>query len=612
LLNIFFNPQVKQTNNIDKRQANTSRVSFCGTEDSFVKTSDTQAEFEKDAKLYTEQMLETAQGSSLLLKKLKKSDVNAIELNKLAEKYKKTLSLEDKKALLKHEEKILWQELEKPEIGVFRNIKEMKNARMNLKPSEIIPVIKLSALMGLSRMRQAYDDLDIKFEDGAKKLEILQNVIRNTPDDSLYAFKIKERSLNNALGVSPDRTQLCDFLNYVIKNETNDKIKNRAEKYLYGRKYDETKLIESLNNDQIIIDQKKSIIKTLGMNYSEKLKEILPQIIKNENTDKDIKTAAIWAAGRCQSQKAFDLLYKITNNKDEKNPEQREMALHSLALYVKNNKDQVKQTLHNVIAEKSDLSKLAQILLEKVEGRFNEKDHELDHLGFSEEDKKKFEESRKEYIQTHDDNLNIQQTNWVDRALAPLAAALEKIAQNGSKAHIQKDTYTLIFPENAGKRNFVQNVEYGGDFNDSIMSANLSGPGMPSKIIVNENRLKLKTKANILAHEFNHNFLHDLLNKEDTKTLNELYEKAKAGEKCLDDYAALNVYEYFAQGYEAYCTVYKPHSAMIDNDDYVLGGRCHVQSTLKRKDPELYDFIEHCIKKYNKKPELSALSLRGA
>ena len=90
-----------------------------------------------------------------------------------------------------------------------------------------------------------------------------------------------------------------------------------------------------------------------------------------------------------------------------------------------------------------------------------------------------------------------------------------------------------------------------------------------------------------------------MLDQDDKKTLNNIYKQAKAADKCLDCYAALNEWEYFAQWYEAFCSVYKPHVLMIYNDDYLQGGGSHTRFTLKRKDPALYEFIEHCIKKYN-------------
>ena len=277
------------------------------------------------------------------------------------------------------------------------------------------------------------------------------------------------------------------------------------------------------------------------------------------------------------------------------------MDLHKLVMYVKQHKADVKQILHKIIAQKSDLSELAQILLEKTEGRYHSRDYELNRLGLSAQEKEQFITARNEYIQTHGYNLlvNPQEANYLDRALAPFKKTIEVIVQKGSRAHIIEDTETLVFPEYAGKRSFVPNIECGGYFYDSLRGVNKFGPGMPSTVIMHKNELLDKDKSNTLAHEFNHNFLHEILDEEDSTTLSRLYKQAVKDKKCLDDYAALNVSEYFAQGYEAYCSIYKPHISMIDNSDYVYGGSCHVRSTLKRKDPELYNFIEYCIKKYN-------------
>ena len=47
-------------------------------------------------------------------------------------------------------------------------------------------------------------------------------------------------------------------------------------------------------------------------------------------------------------------------------------------------------------------------------------------------------------------------------------------------------------------------------------------------------------------------------------------------------------------------TICKSCKKVIDNDDYQIARFAHVRSTLKKKDPDLYKFIEHCINKYSK------------
>ncbi|MEI8390405.1 MAG: hypothetical protein WCG23_11045 [bacterium] len=583
-MQLLFNPKIKQVNNFIGSKANSNRIGFCGQKDSFQKTSDPPVDFEEESISYANFLLK---GGALRLDplwKLQEKDANNIKLKELAREYKKTLSIEDKKTLLKHEEKILWQELEKPEIGYFRNIGNLRK-----KKGVELPVVKISALNGLNRMLQAYSALDIKWENNEEKLKILKNVMKNTPDDSAYSFIIKNQCIIIASFIAPAKEKFAEFLEDVCQNDTNDKIRNLTKELLDFNKYDEAKLINTLKNNQENNDRKKSAIKALGLKKSGQLIKILPEIIQNKKTAKSIKTVAIWAAGRCQSPEIFKVLYKIANNKN-RNLEDREMALHSLSMYIKKNKEQVLQTRRNIIAEKSELSELAQILLDKTENKFNAQDYELNNLKMSKEDKAKYIEAKNKYIQTQE-KLNPQQKNWVDRALLPLGKVVKNIVENGSKTYIMKDTATFIFPKNAGQRDFYSAIELGGEFMDSNMAI--------STVIFNEAQLNRKDKHNTLAHEFNHNFTDDILDQNDKKVLADLYKQAKDTDKCLDYYAALDEWEYFAQGYEAFCSVYKPHVSMIYNDDYLQGGGSHTRFTLKRKDPALYKFIEHCIKKYN-------------
>ena len=591
-MQILFNPNIKQCNNFIGSKANSNRIGFCEQKDSFQKTGETPVDFEEESIAYANFLLKGGTLSLDPLWKLQEKDANNIKLKELAKEYKKTLSIEDKKTLLKHEEKILWQELEKPEIGYFRNIGNLRK-----KKGVELPVVKISALNGLNRMLQAYSALDIKWENNEEKLKILKNVMKNTPDDSAYSFIIKNQCIIIASFISPAKEKFAEFLEDVCQNDTNDKIRNLTKELLDFNKYDEAKLINTLKNNQENNDRKKSAIKALGLKKSGQLIKILPEIIQNKKTAKSIKTVAIWAAGRCQSPEIFKVLYKIANNKN-RNLEDREMALHSLSMYIKKNKEQVLQTRRNIIAEKSELSELAQILLDKTENKFNAQDYELNNLKMSKEDKAKYIEAKNKYIQTQE-KLNPQQNNWVDRALAPWGKVVKNIVEKGSKTHIIKDTATFIFPENTGQRYFYSEVEDDGAFEDSTTGANFFATGIPSTIIFNENQLKRKDKHNTLAHEFNHNFTDDILDQDDKKVLADLYKQAKDTDKCLDNYAVINKDEYFAQGYEAFCSVYKPHVSMIYNDDYLQGGGSHTRFTLKRKDPALYEFIEHCIKKYN-------------
>ena len=130
-----------------------------------------------------------------------------------------------------------------------------------------------------------------------------------------------------------------------------------------------------------------------------------------------------------------------------------------------------------------------------------------------------------------------------------------------------------------------------GRFEDSCTALS----GTDKKIIITNARLD--EPYDMVAHEFKHGIHDFIIDKTDYDHLEKLYKKAKKEDKCLDSYGAWNNHEYFAQGYEAYTSIYKPHINLMDSDNF---DSCyfHTKSVLKRKDPELFKFIEYCIKKY--------------
>lgn len=521
---------------------------------------------------------------------LQKNDPELRELKKLSNNYKKTLSLDDKKILLKHEEKMHWQELETPEIGIVRTFLDMYKAGIK---KDFIPAMNISTMNGLGRLHQSYNVVGLKFEADEKHFNILKKVIENTADKSLYAYDIKTQALSLAFQVNKNLVDFKSLSESVKKNTDNEELKRYANGFISrGSIYNESNLFNKISNSRLEEFEKTSAIKILAKNKSEKLTKQIPSIVTDKNTSHEVKLTAVWAAGKCKSVENFNLLYKIANNNSAKNLEEREIALHSLAQYLRTNEASVKETLNKVIKEKSDLSELATILLEKSEGRYYTKDKELANL--TEAEKSSYKQLRDKYVGA-DFKMNIQQENIIDRALALFKKSLATLAEKKANLYIADDTCTKVFKGETGNRFITGNPVYAGEFFDSII-----GFSADKQVFVNKVDLKDKTKYNIVAHEFNHAFLHNCLSNspEDEKKLSLLYEKALKGNKSLDDYAELKKSEYFAQGYEAYTSVYKPYKDIIDNNDFG-DSFCHVRSTLKRKDPELYDFIEYCIKKYN-------------
>lgn len=512
-------------------------------------------------------------------------DPMVIKLQNLSNKYKKTLALEDKIKLLKHEEKIHWQELEHPEIGIVRNFIDMKNAGLD---NNLIETMHLSTMNGLSRLEQAYKALGVKIKQSDNHFNLLGSLIKDLPDNAPLASSIKLWALSN-INIYANNKNITNIAQFIKESSQFEDLKSHAQKSLNGaRKYNEQKLFNSIKNSALNEVEKKEVLIKLAKNKSEKLKNEITNLLNNKETSSEIRLLTIWAAGKCKSPQNFDLIKKIAIDKSC-DLQEREFALHSLAQYLKPNTQDVKFILKSVIEEKSDLSELSEILLEKSEGRYYKKGKELSRL--SEREIVKYKKYRDKYILT-DSKLNIQHQNIIDRALAPFAKTLTIVSEKAS-IDIINDTITKIIQEVVGKRFFNSNPTCGGQFFDSGTAVSTS-----KKVVMHKSELKLVSKHSTTSHEFNHNFLSNIMDENDKDKLTNLYKKAVQENKCLDNYAALNEREYFAQGYEAYKSVYKPHEVMHLNEDYYFG-ECHVRSTLKRKDPDLYNFIEYCIKKYN-------------
>ncbi len=101
---------------------------------------------------------------------------------------------------------------------------------------------------------------------------------------------------------------------------------------------------------------------------------------------------------------------------------------------------------------------------------------------------------------------------------------------------------------------------------------------------------KLRTASafgfNTFAHEFAHQVLRQAFPRELVREVERLYADALRTDRCLDYYAASNVDEYFAQGYEALVSLRK-RGCLRDTAR-------HTRSELKRRDPRLFAFlVEH-------------------
>jgi hypothetical protein len=100
---------------------------------------------------------------------------------------------------------------------------------------------------------------------------------------------------------------------------------------------------------------------------------------------------------------------------------------------------------------------------------------------------------------------------------------------------------------------------------------------------------------NTLAHEFAHQLLDHALGEAISAEVDALYRSALAEGRCLDYYAASNVDEYFAQGYEAFVSPAK-RGCLKETER-------HTRSELLAKDPGLHALLTRVLDLSHETPE---------
>jgi hypothetical protein len=206
---------------------------------------------------------------------------------------------------------------------------------------------------------------------------------------------------------------------------------------------------------------------------------------------------------------------------------------------------------------------------------------------YAKNEKMLYKKYRDKYIPDHKE-FSIKEMNWIDRVLFPFRSLLQKVALNQEKIVITDDITTSYETDNIGKR-----VPY-GFFEDTAGGAARENAFI---VIPKSNFTFPLSRGFVLAHEWAHQ-IHFKLPKDKQKEIINLYKSALERHTCLDEYAASNEYDYFAQGFDAYFSNYKPHKLLINSSNY-LDLYSHTKSKLKKLDRPLYDFIDNLVKEYN-------------
>ncbi|MFY9555355.1 MAG: tetratricopeptide repeat protein [Blastocatellia bacterium] len=173
--------------------------------------------------------------------------------------------------------------------------------------------------------------------------------------------------------------------------------------------------------------------------------------------------------------------------------------------------------------------------------------------------------------------LTKRQQSVIDKAVAPLAELLPKLAQSKARH------YLMAYDQRPGDLHGLTDVADQRTF-DGRYYASIRGVGGRIAVSGAEHiDQAARGGFNTIAHEFAHQIHIAALGKKDVKEIRHLYERAVREGRTLDYYASANEHEYFAQGYEAFISDRKRPSAGVTAR--------HTRDELRGVDPDLYNFL---------------------
>jgi len=491
-------------------------------------------------------------------------DPNMQQLNTLAERYKQSLSIADKKNLIDHERNILYEELEHPELTLARNYNDIK------------------PLIDKKTTKQDVNNIITNFNiAGLRRSELLPNPFK-APNDALKINILEDTSDkvdNNGMFGKTIKTKINDIITY-FKNGTLLNFNNSIESH--------PELISDLKQNY---NQKEELttllLKAKKEEYPETT-EIVNEILLDEKATPEIKQLAVWGAGKFRSGEGFKAVKEIALNTKEKDVRLREFAIHSTALYLRQKPDEVRNIMSQIEKDGSIFAPLGRIISDKVNGKYHgQKDREFKYANLSEREII-YRKYLTDGVIQKDTPLNIHRQNQLDRDLLMYRGnALLEVSE--PKLTITNDTVTKYAKEMVGKRNFIS---YGLSSNSGDFIDTLDGINAPGNSIVNVNRIGHKLEYGGVAHEIGH-YINKYFDEEEFAEQNKLYNTALKEGEILDSYAAVDMGENYAQGCEAMASVYKSHAMMINPR---LKGQSHTKYELMAEHPNLYNFVKETIK----------------
>lgn len=434
----------------------------------------------------------------------------------------------DKIKLIKHEGKMIYEELLHPELTLARNYKDICNILpKNASNEEVRGLIDLFNANALLRFR-------------------------SLPSDIFSCLSLKEE---------------FKIINKFVArlSKSNDKYSQMAftqiKKAFYGSEEFFYKTADEVN-----------------------------QVLKNPSSKPEEKRVAVWYAGKLKSDENFEIIKNIALNGEEKDIKQREFAIHSVSLYLKQKPDEVKNIIQKIKNEESVFSPLAGIIMDKIKGKYHGvKDREFRMRKIPVKDREEMKENWKSFAFFNDVKLNRQQQNKFALNLFYFNKITKLKKFRDSLGILPKTETVTYFGKNlVSKRNFsTENLRNQGEFYDTYDAIFCEQPAIVMT------KYTLVSFVNNLAHELGH-FLQFTYKDNKQQLIETLYKNAENNNNFMDFYAASSCSEYFAQACEAMISVYKPHSKLL------LEGNGNTRYTLMVKDPKMYKFLKKELKVQDK------------
>lgn len=513
------------------------------------------------------------------------------ELEILAQKYKQTMDLQDKSKLIAHEKKVLLDGLKNPEMTLARNYKNVsKFIRPDNKDIVVEDALRLFDATGLNRLVGLSGAF--KTTGCENDVEVIKQAYFEIDENSLIGERAKKYLI-----IALNKLQ---FQEPKLKNVVNNTLIDMLDKTTNQNLIDEINSILEIQDVNILLNDLQLnpnqennlrflLLKTKA-NSNNEITSLLTSILSDKNVSQDVYEVALLGAGKFRSDDNFSILKSVALDKNIKDVRNREFALQSIALYIKEKPEDVKNILSKVEQEKSIYGSLAKILNDKVNGNYhNQNNRELRYVKMSKKQIERFNKNKSKFLLA-EDSLNKKQQNACDRFILPFKKILGQFVNDDYKFLVQADTFTKQNPELAGSRYFEDGagILNSGDFYDVFDGINSSNYSM-----MNKYRVSPASHSNQTGHELGH-ALNRMFDETDMKTIVRLYKNAIKNGKALDYYAAANYREYFAQGCDAFISTYKPHKDLLHNHPIA-----HTKFELLKKDPDLYKFIKKCFKKYH-------------